>query len=123
MFKPMKTEALSRIVEDLKEDTFVKESIQVIPDEVLATLGDADENFLQGYITGMSYDMHSISRVHTAMAEGNIAEAMQLKQFSNTILYLLSKRLVDPDFDFIALKKESMPEKGKLIIPGVDRDE
>ena len=66
----------------------------------------------------MSYDMHAMSRIHKAMAEGNVAGAMQLKQLGSTLLYLLSKRLLDPTLDMKTLKKDEEPEKGKLIIPG-----
>jgi len=118
VFKPMKEEAVERIVADLQDDTFVKESMQVIPDEVLSVLNDSSPEFLQGYLSGMSYTMNSTSRVHQAMAQQNIVEAMQIKQFGNTILYLVSKKLLDPDFDFVTLKKDIHPEPGRIIVPG-----
>ena len=118
MFKPMQPGAMEAIVKDLETDKFVKESIRAVPDEVLELLKEADDQFLQGYLAGMSYDMHAMSRIHKAMAEGNVAAAMQLKQFGSTILYLLSRRLLDPALDMQTLKKDEEPEKGKLIIPG-----
>ena len=118
MFKPMKSGAVERIAKDLENDPFVKGSLQSIPEDILKLLNEVDESFLQGYLAGMSYDMNAMSRIHRAMAEQKIAEAMQLKQFGNTILYLLSKRLLEPDFDFTTFKKEAEPEKGKLIVPG-----
>jgi len=114
----MKPGAAKTIVKDLEKDPFVKGSVQAIPDEILELLTDADDQFLQGYLAGMSYDMHATARIHKAMAEQKMAEAMQLKNFGNTILYLLAKRLAEPEFDFTSLKENLDPEKGKLIVPG-----
>jgi len=118
VFKPMKEGAVERIVADLENDAFVKESIQVVPNEILTILSEANDDFLQGYLAGMSYNMNATSRVHKAMAEQDVVAAMQLKQFGNTIIYLLSKRIMDPQFDFKTLKKDVQPEQSRLIIPG-----
>ena len=106
MFEKMTDSAVTKIVADLKEDAFVKEATKTLPDEAVNGLTAANEEFVQGYLAGVAYQMSLTNRILDAMSKNEITQALRLKQMGNVILYLLAQKLEDPEFDFDSLKKE-----------------